>query len=66
MDTMNTERKKIQESMIQETDEKIDHEQLLLRVASEQFHEGIVGIVAGRIAEKHSKPALIMSINSEE
>jgi single-stranded-DNA-specific exonuclease len=25
-----------------------------------------VGIVAGRIAEKHSKPALIMSINSEE
>lgn len=66
MDTMNTERKKIQESMIQETDEKINHEQSLLRVASEDFHEGIVGIVAWRIAEKHNKPALIMSINQEE
>ena len=46
MDTLNTERKKIQEGMIEETDAQIDHDQPLLRAASPEFHEGIVGIVA--------------------
>ena len=46
MDTLNTERKKIQEGMITETDAALDHTKDLLRAASEQFHEGIVGIVA--------------------
>jgi len=66
MDTLNTERKKIQEGMITETDAALDHTKNLLRVASEQFHEGIVGIVAGRITEKYNKPSLILSINAEE
>jgi len=39
MDTLNTERKKIQEGMITKTDAALDHTKNLLRVASEQFHE---------------------------
>lgn len=66
MDSLNTERKKIQEHMITETDAALDHTKDLLRAASEAFHEGIVGIVAGRITEKYNKPSLILSINKEE
>jgi single-stranded-DNA-specific exonuclease len=66
MDALNTERKKIQEGMITETDAAVDHNQDLLWVASEAFHEGIVGIVAGRITEKYNKPSLMLSINREE
>lgn len=66
MDSLNTERKKIQEWMIKEADDALDHTKDLLRVASEEFHEWIVGIVAGRVAEKHNKPTLILSVNSEE
>lgn len=29
------------------------------------YHEGIVGIIAGRIAEIHTKPAIVMSYNEE-
>ncbi len=66
MDTLNTERKKIQEWMIQETEATLDHDQPLIRAASEQFHEWIVGIVAWRVTEKYNKPSLIMSVNAEE
>lgn len=30
-----------------------------------EYHEGIVGIIAGRIAEIHTKPAIVMSFNEE-
>lgn len=66
MDTLNIERKKIQEAMIQEANETIDTTLPLVRIASERFHEWVVGIVAWRLTEKYNKPTLIMSINKEE
>ena len=34
-------------------------------VVKGEFHEGIVGIIAGRIAEKFNKPAYVFSFNEE-
>ena len=66
IDQLNNERRKTQENMIKIAKELSDPEQLLIAAASEEFHEGIVGIVAGRLAENHYKPSLIMGINTQK
>lgn len=35
----------------------------ILVVASDQFHEGVIGLIAGRLMEKYAKPAVVMAIN---
>lgn len=64
IEQMNDERRKIQQQMVLEANKLIDPKKILLVAASENFHEGIVGIVAGRITEHHYKPSLILKIDS--
>ncbi|WP_304545263.1 single-stranded-DNA-specific exonuclease RecJ [Sulfurimonas microaerophilic] len=35
-------------------------------VAGEEWHEGVVGIVASRLVDKYSKPAIVLSIHGED
>ncbi len=37
----------------------------LIVVKSEQFHEGVIGLVAGKLAQKYYKPTIAISINGE-
>lgn len=37
----------------------------LIIVKSEQFHEGVIGLVAGKLAQKYYKPTIAISINGE-
>ena len=64
MDDLNTERRKTQDMMIKQARELINPDRMLLVAAHESFHEWIVGIVAGRITEKHNKPSLILGVNT--
>lgn len=41
---------------------EIQQSQSVLFAASEQFHEGVIGLIAGRLVELYHKPALVMSI----
>lgn len=41
-------------------------EKPLIMVAAPEWHIGVVGIVAGRIAERYFRPALVACINEEE
>ncbi len=50
----------MQQQMVMEANTLINPEDILLVATSESFHEGIVGIVAGRVCEKHGKPALML------
>lgn len=34
-------------------------------IASAEFHEGVVGLVAGKLAQKYYKPALVISVNGD-
>ncbi len=36
----------------------------IIFVVSEQFHEGVVGLIAGRLTERFAKPAIAVSISS--
>lgn len=43
----------------------IQVEESIVVAHSASFHEGVIGLIAGRLAEKYSKPALVMSINEK-
>lgn len=66
IDTINTERKKLQEKAYTIAEKQIDHNALVSIAISEEFHEGVVWIVAGRLSEKHYKPSVVLSIKLEE
>ena len=66
IDELNTERKKTQDEMFKTAEKIVDLTQKILFVASEDFHEGIIGIVAGRLTEKYHRPSVVMSINHDK
>ena len=63
LDTINDERKRLQEEAAKVADTIIDPGKNILIAMSPTFHEGIVGIVAGRITEKYHKPSVILHIS---
>lgn len=53
------------------TQEGIDHalsrapQHNLMIVSSPDYHEGIIGLIAGRLAEKHNRPSVAVAINDD-
>ncbi|OGG02771.1 single-stranded-DNA-specific exonuclease RecJ [Candidatus Gottesmanbacteria bacterium RBG_16_37_8] len=43
---------------------KIKKTENLIFVESENFHQGIIGLIAGKLVEKYNRPAIVVSINS--
>lgn len=66
----NSERKEIQEMILERALFKIENEKLfedsVLVVAEEGFHHGVIGIVASKILDRYYKPTIIMEIKSDE
>jgi single-stranded-DNA-specific exonuclease len=66
LDTINTQRKNVQETMMKQALEQVDWSRALVCAFDECFHEWIIGIVAWRLAEKYKKPTLVMSIDAHK
>lgn len=66
LEALNNERKKVQDDAIKIAESVMDKTQNIMVAASEEFHEWVVGIVAGRVCEKYNKPSVIFSINLKE
>ena len=66
IDGLNTDRKSTQEDMITTAKEMTDYDQKLLFAAHEDFHEGIVWIVAGRLTNEYNKPSVIIAIDHKK
>jgi len=63
----NEERKRIVNTMAADVTEKIQQKdaQEVIVLADEQWHQGVLGIVASRVVEQTNKPTLLFSIDSE-
>ena len=70
LDNLNEERKEISQSLFEdavymvENDEKTSKAPILV-VEGKEWHGGIVGIVAGKIAERYGKPAIVISVDKD-
>ena len=66
LEALNTERKKLQDSAVKIAEKMVDPMKNFLIAMSEDFHEGVLGIVAGRIAEKFQKPTLVAAQDGDK
>jgi len=62
---LNESRKEDQLKMFNEAKIQVDANDEVVVVSSEDWNEGIVGIVASKLCEKYKKPAIVFSINGE-
>jgi len=63
LDALNEERKKIETAVTEEALKMANRDDHVIVVAKEGWHEGVVGIVASRLAQSLKKPALVFSID---
>jgi len=62
---LNESRKEDQRKMFNEAKDQVDITDKVVVVASDNWNEGIVGIVASKLCEKYRKPAVVFSIENE-
>ena len=61
---LNDQRKETEAECTKEAIESVSCEDKIIVVAGEGWHEGVVGIVASRLVDKFSKPAIVLSCNA--
>jgi len=74
LDTLNKQRRTIEQKMREEAEEILASEELLnkgdevafgLVMFNEQWHQGVIGIVAGRIKEQLNKPVIVFASDGD-
>ncbi|HEO97998.1 MAG: single-stranded-DNA-specific exonuclease RecJ [Campylobacterales bacterium] len=58
-------RKETEEQITQKALNQVDPNDHVIVVRGEEWHEGVVGIVAARVARVHQKPAIVLSHNGK-
>ena len=69
LDKFNMERRTIESYVLDQAISQVDEEKLknkLLIVAGEDWHEGVIGIVASRLKEKFNRPSIVFAVNNGE
>ncbi len=69
LDQLNSDRKEIEQSIYNEARQQIDEicdveNDPALVLAGRGWHAGVIGIVAGRIAEKYARPCVIIALDA--
>ena len=57
----NTERQKIEQKVEELAKEKVSLDEDIICVHGSNWHQGVIGIVAGRLVERYSKPTIVIS-----
>lgn len=65
IDNQNNERKEIVNRITKEAFELIDLNENIHIVAKSDWHEGVLGIVAGRIMQDTGKPTIVLTVNEQ-
>ena len=61
LDRLNHERRKVQEDIFTQAIAQVDVNDPVAIVAGDDWHEGVIGIVASKVVEKFERPAFVMS-----
>lgn len=63
---LNEERKQEQLKIFNQAKEQVDENDKVVVVASSNWNEGIIGIVASKLCEKYKKPSIVFSIEDKK
>src|SRR5947209_10730169 len=61
---MNSERQEIEKLVREEAEQQVGASRILV-LAGESWHKGVLGLTAGRIAQKYHRPTLVIGIEGE-
>ena len=64
LDELNNYRKTLQEEISKKAESAIDKSNNAVIVWGEDWHEGVIGIVASKLSNAHKKPAFVFSVNN--
>lgn len=64
LNSLNERRREWEAETTNEAIKLVNSDDTIIVVAKEDWHEGVVGIVAARLVEHFSKPAIVLSINN--
>lgn len=64
LDQLNNLRKATEADATEMANLEVDSEDKIIVCAGENWHEGVVGIVAARLVQQHHKPAIVMNIHN--
>ena len=65
LDRLNAERQAIEKEVREEAELQIKGDERIVIVAGEQWHRGVIGLTAGRIAQRYHRPTLAISIDGD-
>jgi len=65
LDRMNAERQQIEKEVRASAEEQVKGDEPVLILAGEGWHRGVLGLTAGRIAQRYYRPALVMTIEGD-
>lgn len=65
LDRMNAERQQIEKNVRTSAEEQIRGGERILILAGEGWHRGVLGLTAGRLAQRHHRPTLVMTIEGD-
>jgi len=70
LEKFNRERQKIEGKILDEAEELINHQvnfkdHKVIVIAKEDWHQGVLGIVASKLADRFYRPAIVISINDK-
>ena len=65
LDRMNAERQQVERQVRDAAEAQITGGERVIVLAGEGWHRGVLGLTAGRIAQRHHRPALVMTIEGE-
>ena len=63
LDGLNRERQSVESQIADEATQRVDESLNFVCLYDRGWHQGVIGIVAGRLKEKYNKPTFIVSIN---
>jgi len=64
LDRMNAERQQVEAEVREKAEEQVSATNRVLILAGNDWHKGVLGLTAGRIAQKYYRPTLAMSIEN--
>ena len=62
--SLNEQRKEIEKELFELSLKSVDENESIIIVWGEDWHEGVIGIVAARLAKRFKKPAIVFSIQN--